>query len=267
MKKFITENYSFTITVIDHAKDGKQLHCRNGHEVGDTYTCEYGCPMPTNGCGGFCSKTMMNLYRLKEVVYTNGDLRLLGFSNNHEIEFPCPDGAVWFRMQIHDLAEIRPLTAEHLSQYADVIRHSFATVAKDFGWTRENCPGHTSFVTDERLASKIKDGYFSFGLCVGEKIFGFVSLTDMDGSAYEMNDVSILPEWRHYGYGKRLIDFCKEKVKELGGAKITIGIVEDNTVLKEWYAANGFIHTGTKNFDGLPFTVGFMEWKVNENES
>jgi uncharacterized repeat protein (TIGR04076 family) len=260
MKKFITENFSFTITVTDHAKDGKPLHCRNGHEIGDTYACEYGCPMPVNGCGGFCSKTMMNLYRLKEVIYANGDLRILGFPNNHDIEFSCPDGAVWFRMQIHDLAEIRPLTAEHLLRYADVIRRSFGTVAKEFGWTRENCPGHTSFITDERLAGKIKDGYHSFGYFVGDTIFGFASLTDTGDGVYEMNNVSILPEWRHYGYGKRLIDFCKEKVKILGGSKITIGIVEENAILKNWYAANGFTHTGTKRFEHLPFTAGYMEW-------
>lgn len=262
MNKFITENYSFTITVIDHAKDGKRLHCRNGHEVGDTYTCEYDCPMPTNGCGGFCSKTMMNLYRLKEVVYTGGDLRLLGFSNNADIEFPCPDGAVWFRMQILDLAEIRLLTAENLPDYADVIRKSFATVAKEYGWTRENCPGHTSFITDERLASKIKDGYYPFGLCIGDKVIGFTSLTDMGSGVFEMNDVSVLPEYRHYGYGKKLLDFCKAKVREFSGNKITIGIVEENTVLKEWYNSNRFVHTGTKMYDGLPFTVGHMEWRA-----
>lgn len=265
MKKLITENYSFTITVIDHAKDDKRLHCRNGHEVGDSYTCEYGCPMPTNGCGGFCSKTMMNLYRLKEIVYTRGNLRLLGFPNNTDIEFPCPDGAVWFRMQIHDLAEIRQLTAEHLPDYASVIRKSFATMAKEFGLAKENCPGHTSFVTDERLASKVKDGYFPFGLCIGEKIIGFVSLTDIGSGAYEMNDVSVLPEYRHYGYGKKLLDFCKDKIQELCGNKITIGIVEENKVLKEWYATNGFVHTGTKRFEGLPFTVGLygLGGKVN----
>lgn len=260
MNKYITENFSFTITVIDHAKDGKRLHCRNGHEVGDTYTCEYGCPMPINGCGGFCSKTMMNLYRLKEIIYTRGDLRLLGFPNNTDTEFPCPDGAVWFRMQIHDLAEIRPLTAERLPDYADVIRKSFATVALDFGLTKENCPGHTSFTTDERLETKLKDGYYPFGLCISDKIIGFASLTDMSDRTYDMNDVSVLPEYRHYGYGKKLLDFCKTKVKKLGGSKITIGIVEENTVLKDWYAANGFVHTGTKKFDHLPFTVGFMEW-------
>lgn len=265
MKKFITENKSFTITVIDHAKDGKPLHCRNGHEIGDIYTCEYGCPMPTNGCGGFCSKTMTNLYRLKEIVYANGDLRILGFPNNHDIEFFCPDGVVKFRMQIHDLAEIRPLTAEHLPQYADVIRRSFATVAKDFGWTRENAPGHVSFRTDDQLASKVKDGYFPFGLCVGEKIIGFVSLTDMGNGSYELNKLAVLLEWRHYGYGKRVLDFCKKKVKDFGGSKITLDIIEEKTVLKNWYATNGFVHTGTKKFEHLPFTTGYMEWEEKIN--
>ena len=91
---------------------------------------------------------------------------------------------------------------------------------------------------------------------------GFASLTKIEGGTYEMNDVAILPEYRHYGYGKELLDFCKDKVAELRGAKITIGIIEENSVLKQWYAANGFIHTGTKILDGLPFTVGFMEWIV-----
>ena len=84
----------------------------------------------------------------------------------------------------------------------------------------------------------------------------------MSSGTYEMNDVSILPEYRHYGYGKKLLNFCKARVRELGGNKITIGIVEENTVLKEWYAANGFVHTGTKKFEHLPFTVGFMEWRT-----
>jgi hypothetical protein len=53
-------------------------------------------------------------------------------------------------------------------------------------------------------------------------------------------------------------------VKELGGHKISIGIIEENTVLKRWYSNNGFIHLGTKTFDHLPFTVGFMEAVIAE---
>jgi N-acetylglutamate synthase-like GNAT family acetyltransferase len=112
------------------------------------------------------------------------------------------------------------------------------------------------------LASKIKDGYFPYGHFVGGKLVGFASLTEMGSGAYEMNDVSILPEYRHFGYGKELLDFCKAKVRELGGKIITIGIVEENAVLKEWYTANGFIHTGAKQLEHLQFTEGFMEWSV-----
>ena len=48
-------------------------------------------------------------------------------------------------------------------------------------------------------------------------------------------------------------------IENTGVKKITIGIIEDNTILKDWYETLGFIHTGTKEFDSLPFTVGFME--------
>ena len=107
-------------------------------------------------------------------------------------------------------------------------------------------------------------GNYPFGYFVDGKLIGFTSLTDVDSGTYEMNDVAILPEYRHFGYGKSLLDFCKEKVVELGGNKITIGIVDENTVLKDWYGTNGFIHTGIKRYEHLPFTVGYMEWVLEQ---
>jgi Acetyltransferases len=156
--------------------------------------------------------------------------------------------------------EIRSVTAEQLSQYAEVVQKSFATVAEDFGFTRENAPRYIAFVAHESLKSKIADGYYPFGLFVGEEICGFVSLTDVGGGIYELNQLAVLPEKRHFGYGKKLLDFCKAKVCEFGGSKITIGIIEENIVLKDWYAANGFRHIGTKRLSHLPFTVGYMEF-------
>jgi ribosomal protein S18 acetylase RimI-like enzyme len=106
--------------------------------------------------------------------------------------------------------------------YSEVIRQSFATVAQEFNLTKKNCPGHTSFITDERLASKIKDGYYPFGYFTDGKLVGFASLIDMSNGVFEMNGVAVLPEYRRLGYRKSLLDFCKEKVCELGGNKITI---------------------------------------------
>jgi len=157
---------------------------------------------------------------------------------------------------------ISPLSLEHLPMYAEVIRQSFATVAKDYNLTEKNCPGHWSFITDDQLAEKIRDGYYPFGYFADGKLVGFVSLTDRSDGIYEMNTVSVLPEYRHLGYGKSLLDFCKGKAKELGGRKIAISLADTDDVLKEWYVTNGFIHTGTKKFEYLPLPVGYMEWAV-----
>ena len=54
--------------------------------------------------------------------------------------------------------------------------------------------------------------------------------------------------------------YAKNKVKLLGGSKIKIGIIEESTILKNWYIENGFVHTGIKKFDHLPFTSGYLEW-------
>lgn len=159
------------------------------------------------------------------------------------------------------IENIMSLTDAHLPEYAEVIRKSFATVANDYGLTMENCPGHWSFATNESLANKIKDGYYPFGYFIDGQIIGFVSLNDLGDGVFEMNTVSILPEYRHQGYGKLLLDFCKNKVKELGGQKIKISLADTDTILKKWYVSNGFIHTGTKKFEHLSLPVGYMEWE------
>ena len=155
---------------------------------------------------------------------------------------------------------IKSLSIVHLPEYAEVIRQSFITVARDYGLTKENFPSHWSFATNERLAEKIKDGYYPFGYFENGKIVGFVALTDLGESIYEMGTLSVLPHKRHLGYGKALMDFCKQKVREFGGKKIVISLADTHAVLKNWYTANGFVHTETKIFKHIPLPVGYMEW-------
>ena len=160
--------------------------------------------------------------------------------------------------------EIKPVSAQQLPEYAEVIRSSFATVAQDFGFTRENCPRHTSFITNERLQGKFTSGYTPFACFDGETIVGFVSLTDRGNGVFELNDLSVLPAYRHLKYGKALLDFCKAKVAAWSGRTIKLELIEENTTVKNWYAVNGFVHTGAAQYEGLPFTVGSMEWSMPE---
>ncbi len=56
-----------------------------------------------------------------------------------------------------------------------------------------------------------------------------------------------------------------EKAKTLGCRVMKLSIVEENTVLRKWYEAHGFIHTGTQKFDFFPFTCGYLEKKLRSD--
>lgn len=180
-----------------------------------------------------------------------------------ENEITQTDGTVTQRYWI-DTLPIKPVAAVDLPECLYVIRKSFATVAAEFGLTEENCPRHTSFMKLSKLEARFAGGARMFALRKQNSIVGFVLLRALDGGAYELDHLAVLPEHRHKGYGKLLLDYCKNNVGNGldRSATIKIGIIEENTVLKKWYAANGFRHTGTKKFDHLPFTVGFMEWEA-----
>lgn len=149
-----------------------------------------------------------------------------------------------------------------LHDCVNVIQKSFITVANDFGLTRENCPTNGAFLTLDKLQHDFSKGDLMFAKYAVENIAGFVELSKKDDKIYELKRLAVLPENRHKGHGKELLVFAKSKAFSLGAEKITIGIIEENLRLKNWYQANGFIHTGTKTFSHLPFTVGFMECAV-----
>ena len=154
------------------------------------------------------------------------------------------------------------VTKDNLPECLDVIHQSFATVADEFGLTKENCPKHTSFIPLSYLETQMKWGWLMFGLYTDKRIIGYMSLSKEADKAYELHNLAILPEFRHNGFGKQLLDHAKETVRSLGGSKIKIGIIEESTVLKNWYITNGFEHVGTKKYDHLPFTSGYLEWKA-----
>jgi len=167
----------------------------------------------------------------------------------------------YYEKAVSGIHEIRQT---QLGLTADVIRASFATVATEFGLTEQNFPNHNSFITTDKVQQHFNSGWLMYGLYKHKQLIGHASLSkeskESDG-VYELHKLAVIPEHRHNGNGKQLLDFCKTKVKEMNGHKITISIIDENTVLKNWYIANGFKHTGTKTYTSLPFTVGLMEWR------
>ena len=98
MKKWYQEEYEFEIEVIGFLRgDRPEGYCRNGEEIGDKYTCTYGCPVNAAG-QGICSKVMLLFFPLMEAVRSGGDLENVGGDSKYSKVVVCPDGCVIFRL-------------------------------------------------------------------------------------------------------------------------------------------------------------------------
>ena len=98
MEKWYQEEYTWTVEVIGYLRGNTpEGYCRNGEEIGDRYTCTYGCPVNAQG-QGICSKTMLLLFPIMEAIRSGGDLENIGGSSKYCKDIVCPDGCVMFRL-------------------------------------------------------------------------------------------------------------------------------------------------------------------------
>ena len=106
MKKWLDDEYDFESAVIGFLHgDHTERYCRNGEEIGDRYTCTYGCPVNQDG-QGICSKLMMVMFPVMEAVRSGGDLENLGGDSPNSKIFVCPDGCVMFRLTAKKLGNV-----------------------------------------------------------------------------------------------------------------------------------------------------------------
>lgn len=156
---------------------------------------------------------------------------------------------------------IKEMQEKDIAECVNVIKKSFLTVADELGYTIENAPRFTAFATTkDRLQYQLKIEHRSmYAYYDNDKIIGYYSLALQDNHECELNNLCVLPEYRHKHIGAKLLEDTYTKAKIRGAKKINIGIVEENTVLRKWYEDHGFIHIGTKKFDFFPFTCGYMK--------
>ena len=151
---------------------------------------------------------------------------------------------------------------EQLNICLDIIRSSFITVAEEFRLTENNCPSHTAFMTIDKLQKQFDDGRPMFLFYQDAIPVSYFSLSKCSDEEWELNNLAVLPDYRHLGIGKSMVDYAVKMVKSYGGNKISIGIIEENSTLKNWYLKLGFNHISIRQFEHLPFTVGFMKMEI-----
>lgn len=156
---------------------------------------------------------------------------------------------------------IKEIEEKDIDACVNVIRTSFQTVADEFGFTNENAPRFTAFATDSnrirwQLLGEQRPMYAYFD---EDSIVGYYSLALQDNNECELNNLCVLPSYRHRGIGEALLLDAFERAKELGCTTLNIGIVEENRVLRKWYENFEFIHLGCRKYDFFPFTCGYMK--------
>ena len=156
------------------------------------------------------------------------------------------------------------LTDDELNQAADVMRRAFTTVAEEFNFTEENAPTNAAFMTIDRLKESLAKGVHLFGMFIDGNLAGTVALERSPDNAevFYLERLAVVPEQRHMKHGKALLDFAFNTVRDSGGKKISIGTIDENIRLKQWYLDYGFVEVCVRRYEHLPFSVCFMEKTV-----
>lgn len=155
---------------------------------------------------------------------------------------------------------IRQIREEDIDKCVQVIQDSFMTVADAFGFTRENAPRFTAFATTrERLQWQYREGRPMYVWEENGQIVGYYSLHLQGEQKCELNNLCVLPGYRHRQIGEKLLEHAFEQARDRGCRQMFIGIVEENVQLRQWYESHGAVHVGTEKFDFFPFTCGYLE--------
>lgn len=160
-----------------------------------------------------------------------------------------------------DVVEVRDDAG--LAECVPVIREAFHTVMDDLGLTEADVPSNAAYLTLEQLRAARERGDRLLALRVDGLTVGSVSLraAARDGAVY-LERLAVAPPHWHRGYGALLLERATELAATEGATEVSVGIIDGNTVLKRWYERLGFVVTGTRQFDHLPFTVCYLHRPV-----
>ena len=156
---------------------------------------------------------------------------------------------------------IREAAREDIPACVGLIKKSFRTVADEYGFTEENAPRFTAFATtEERLFWQMDSEHRPMFVYEEDGILcGYYSLLLQENGECELNNLAVLPEYRHRGIGRKLLEHSYLTAQYNGCKIMNIGIVEENKKLRKWYEDNGAIHVGTRKFEFFPFTCGYLK--------
>lgn len=153
---------------------------------------------------------------------------------------------------------IRPGKADDADRLAELIAVSFTDVAHRFGFNRDNCPTHPSFITGERVERGMTLGPVFLMALDQFRLCGCVGIRRPADGISILEKLAVHPNSRHHGLGLRLVGAAVDWAYRMGALQIEIGIIAKQSDLREWYESLDFRPIRTARFAHLPFDVLYL---------
>ena len=157
---------------------------------------------------------------------------------------------------------IREASYEDIPVLSGLVRNAYEDVARRFDLTPENCPKHPSNCTDEWIENDFAREVAYYVLQHKGAPVGCVALEKAGPDLCYLERLSVLPPGRRQGFGRALVDHAFSEARVFGAKQISIGIISEQTDLKQWYQKIGFVEGEIMKFDHLPFLVAFMTYDL-----
>ena len=156
-------------------------------------------------------------------------------------------------------------TRNDIEKITKVINLSFKTVADDFGFTRQGVPTFPAYIEPVTIENQISKGLCLYGIIKGDRFGGSIGISkSKDMNAFKIERLAVLPEYRHHGVGKKLMDFAYAEIVKNSGTIAQVEIVNENAQLKSWYERDGFFEIRIDTYRHLPFTVCVMNKELGK---
>ncbi len=159
---------------------------------------------------------------------------------------------------------IRSAISDDIPELAGIIRNAFYDVAVRFGLTETNCPKHPSNCKAQWIEEALEKGVRYFILEAEGIPCGCVALEQANSQICYMERLAVLPNRQRQGRGWALVDHALNKAGSLGASQVDIGIIAEQTELKDWYKKIGFVEQRKARFPHLPFEVLFMSINITK---
>jgi ribosomal protein S18 acetylase RimI-like enzyme len=117
----------------------------------------------------------------------------------------------------------------------NILNRAFLTVALNFGFTKESVPRFPAFIDSDLIEKQLNNGLKMYGYKINDKIVGCIGYSFYKDQIYFIERLATLPEYRHLGIGKKLMEYIENKIKENGGKTAEIHVVDKNEILVDWY--------------------------------